>query len=428
MSGSSGGNYDHIPGHFPIETNVDPISASPEETVEDSQASRYIKRILAYIFQFPLMILFYSLTVLLQALKVIKPLKNLLRFYDKKHINQMNHRDVLARLIEYLEKETEKIELNRDHDSSNYSFGSLYGTDSGSLNKEIMQGSYTQLLDTCTDQLKFGMIYLHDPLLDDSLNYLDKILCSEDFVKLLKRYQILLWFGDVTNSEGMQVSNALKVRSFPFLGVLTVKNNKKIELFGKFEGPVHNFTAASLENILSKEYPSLLQLRQQKQHIEVERFIREQQDARFNDSLRRDQERERARLEEQNRAAYEAEQTVLRKQWLLWRKKSLKSEPNSSQDSSRIAIRMEDGSRIVRKFDAGLPIEEIYAFVELYSTNLLQSEEQYDAEDPPSNYHHSYNFTLIVPVPRKELNPAITISDESSIYPSGTIIIEIDNN
>lgn len=416
-----------MPGYFPFADNRDEV---PEEEADQEQNNgsgyKMGQVLLGYVFQFPLFVLFCCLTVIFEAIRLLKPLRKLNTFYDKKN-HGISHQDCIARLIENLEKDAQSLALGTNGDSltsNTYSFGSLYSLESATLAKEILQRSYTQLLDKCADQVKFGMIYLHDPLMDDSMNYVTKILCSEEFIKLLKKYQIVLWFGDITNTEGMQVSNSLKVRSFPFLGILTIKADKKIELYGKYEGVVDEFTPATLESILKKEYPRLLQLRQQKQNIEVERIIREQQDARFNESLRRDQERSRQEEEATNRRRHEEQQQELRKQWLLWRKKYLRVEAPAGHDSSKIAVRMPDGNRIVRKFDATLPIEEIYAFVELYNEDLLSSEDDYFQNDPPANYDHIYKFKLVVPVPRKELDQSKTIGEEAAIYPTGNIVIE----
>lgn len=422
-------DYNHMPGYFPGFTdNRGEVTDQEDMDVGDSRSSGYMlgQRVLGYIFQFPLLVLFCWLTVIFEVVAMLKPLRKLTTFYDKKN-HGISHQDCIARLIENLEKDSQKVALGADSNvptENTYSFGSLYNLESATLAKEMLQTSYTKLLDKCAEQLRFGIIYLHDPLIDDSMNYVSKILCSEEFVKLLKKYQIVLWFGDITNTEGLQVSNSLKVRSFPFLGILTIKTDKKIELYGKYEGVIDEFTPRTLENILKKEYPSLLQQRQQKQNVEVERIIREQQDVRFNESLRRDQERTRQEEDATNRRRMEEERQALKKQWLLWRKKHLQVEAPAGHDSSKIAVRMSDGNRVVRKFDSTLPIEEIYAFVELYNEGLLSSEEDYFPNDPPSNFEHHYQFKLVVPVPRKELDQTKTISEETAIYPTGNIVIE----
>lgn len=417
-----------MPGYFPgLGENREEVSDQEADSREENSSGYMLaQKLLGFVFQFPLLILFCGLTILFEVIRLVKPLRKLTTFYDKKN-HTVSHHDSIARLIENLEKDAQTLALGTNPEQStnnNYSFGSLYNLETATLSKDVLQRSYTQLLDKCAEQVKFGMIYLHDPLMDNNMNYVTQILCSEEFIKLVKKYQIVLWFGDVTNTEGMQVSNSLKVRSFPFLGILTIKPDKKIELYGKYEGIINEFTPSNLESILKKEYPALLQMRQQKQTIEVERIIREQQDARFNESLRRDQERSRQQQEEQNRERHDEEQRILRKKWLLWRKRFLQIEAPAEHDHSKIAVRMPDGNRIVRKFDAALPIEEIYAFIELYNEDLLSSEEDYLQNDPPANYVHEYKFKLVVPVPRKELDQNKTISEETAIYPTGNIVIE----
>lgn len=378
--------------------------------------------------QFPLVMLYYIMSLTITVVSLLKPLYAIKDFYKKKSMRKSDPKSRLNNLLEVLNSESERtLNLTSSEEGPiKYSFGSLYDLENGSLCQDIIQGSYTELLTTCSEQCKFAIIYLHDPILDNSTEYVNGLLCTEKFATLVKKYQVLLWFSDVTTSEGLQVANALKVRKFPFLGVLCLKAENKIELFGKMEGDLNKYNTNFLENVLGKGYSRLIQIRQQRQNVALQQLIREQQDSRYDESLRADQMREREREAQRSRENDAQEQERLRMLWLLWRKTQLKPEPPSDSETPvcRVAIRTDTSERIVRRFDASLPIEEIYAFVELQRTYTLNTEEVYSFTGPPVGYQHDYKFILVSPAPRKELAPSTVIREESAIFPSGSIIIE----
>ncbi|CAR25776.1 hypothetical protein ZYGR_0A03450 [Zygosaccharomyces rouxii] len=420
-----------IPGSFPEETTTIHDSRM-EGNVEDTSSGHSSRRnrwnrkaILITLVRIPFVLLYYIMVWTIVILSLLKPLCNISGFYKKKNSRLSDPKSQLNNLLETLDHESQRT-LNpsvQDVNTPTYTFESLYSLEHGSLAPDIVQGGYADLLNACSEQCKFAIIYLHDSLLDNSMQYVNELLCSEKFATLIKKYQVLLWFSEVTVSEGLQAANALKVRQFPFLGVLCLKAEKKIEVIGRLEGNLDKYGTNALENVLTKGHNKLVQIRQQRQNLALQRLIREQQDSRYSESLRRDQELARQRNAQRQAALEQERQELLRKQWLLWRKSILRPEPTSTGGSAcRIAIRTDGGARIVRKFDSNLTIDEIYAYVELSMEGLLDSAEVNNS--PPLGYEHHYRFLLLTPVPRKELDPGTTIGDEPAIYPSGNIVME----
>lgn len=416
-----------IPGSFAEEPSSGG-TGNDEQTSPSASSERLIskRKILRLLLQVPFVLLYYVVSLTLLLLTILSPLCAINGYYKKKQRRSLDSKSRLNNLLETLNDESQRtfVVESEEGESTNYSFGSLYSLENGTLSQDILQGSYTELLAACSEQCKFAIIYLHDPLLDDCMEYVNKVLCSEKFTTMVRKYQIILWFSDVTTSEGLQVANALKVRQFPFLGVLCLKAEKKIEVIGRMEGNAIQYGPNYLEDILSKGYSRLIQIRQQRQNVALQRIIREQQDSRFEESLRADQQREREEQSLRIRESQQQERERQRKQWLLWRKKQLHPEPTNGTDTCRVAIRVEGGDRILRKFNALLLVEEIYAYVELYNEGILDSPETYSGNEPPAGCSHEYRFILTTPVPRKELDPAATIKDEPGLYPSGNIVME----
>lgn len=426
-------SFTPIPGSFPGEVEESANTRPAANELHNNERGPRIKKWLSFngllriLLYSPLLVLYYVLNILLTLCNSLRPLHRTSRFYDKKRRRSSDHGDELATLIESLARNSGSVDTGNAQDDRTgsgvaYSFSSLYNLEDGSLLPQVVQGGYTCLLQACSEQGKFAMIYLHDALLDDPMEYVRTLLCSEQFTVLVKKYQVLLWFGDVTTSEGLQVANSLKVRQFPFLGLLSLKNESKLELVGRVEGKLYDYSLEAMESKMARHYPHLIALRQQRQNIELQRLMREQQDLRYQESLTRDQERERQRQEAQARHIQRNREAELKKQWLLWRKSRLSPEA-TGEGVCRVAIRLENGGRIVRKFDAGLPIEEIYAYVELYQSGLLDGAEVFTGSTEPS-YDHRYPFRLTTPVPRVVLDQTKTISEETAIYPSGNIVME----
>ncbi|CCK68239.1 clathrin-mediated endocytosis regulator UBX3 KNAG_0A05760 [Huiozyma naganishii CBS 8797] len=412
-----------MPGGFPTEGGP----TGPGNAYQEAQQAPHISGrqagviAMSALLQIPLLILYYSLTGIILLLGLIKPVFNFANMYNRKHKSVHDHATESTRLLEELSSQSVPSTEGA------FTFGSVYNSESSVIPSNLVQQCYTDLLEQCISQIKFGLIYIHDPLVPNRMEFVEKILCSEPFINAVQTYQIFLWFGDITTPEGLQVANSLKIRHMPFIGVLSMKDNTRMELIGKYEGSLEGYTAQKFDAILAKAYPQLVKLAQKRQNREMERLIREQQDSRFRESLRHDQERDRQRNEAEERAQNEIQERTLKRQWLLWRKANLEPEPTRGlyNDACRVAIRLGDNSRITRSFSATLPIEEIYAFVELKMNNLLDSPEEDDnVSEPPTNYRHRYSFRLISPAPRQELDPEARIKDEPAIYPSGTVLFE----
>lgn len=395
-------NFTPLPGSFPPDEQTTSLD-------ESSPVNTFGKKIMKVILYIPLTILFYILNTLLTLAGVLKPFGKLLHFYAKKdrHFNE----DLSTQFINIVDMLSS---TNITSESSGNSFETLYNLENGVLSKNMIKGGYTDVLKSCSQDGKFAIIYFYDPMLYDPLEYVKKILVSDGFVQAVKKYNCIVWFCDVTTPQGYQTANSLKVRQFPFLGALGSHTDSKMILVARIEGKLFDYEFSQFEAKLSMYYPKLLEIRRRRQYQELQRLLTEQQDSRFQESLRRDQERD---LERQ-RAAQETE---LKQQWLLWRMSVLKEEPESNY--CRVSIKVGE-QRIIRKFDASLRIEEIYAFVALERAGLLHDTNTPGVTVQKPDYDYQYDFQLFTPVPRKLLDQNTVINEEDTIFPSGTILVE----
>ncbi|SCU89767.1 LAME_0E05380g1_1 [Lachancea meyersii CBS 8951] len=418
-----GGNpqFQPIPGSFPATEPEQ--SYTPDASITRTSLEKVAKTCL----KVPLLLIYYALAALISLLSVLRPLNKLWSFYDRKKKKTLNHEDALSSLLENLSVEHSflltKNSIEETSLENSFSFASIYGTEDGTLTTHLLP-SYAKLLQSTSAQGKFGIVYLHDSLLDNCGHCLGA-LCSEKFVNMARKYEVFIWMGDITTPEGLQVANGLKVRKLPFIGLLAPKPGYKIQVIDTLEGEHSSCSLDSFEANMAKFYPRLIELRQQRQNIELQRLIREQQDSRYQASLRQDQGNTRRREAEEADQRRQQNEVRQKQQWLSWRRKTLAQEPSSFETSCRVAIRIADVGRVVRNFDANLPIEEIYAFVELTRLGLLNdSPDANQTESRKPDYEYKYPFQLRTPVPRVDLDPQSTIKDVDEIYPSGNIVME----
>ena len=122
---------------------------------------------------------------------------------------------------------------------------------------------------------------------------------------------------------------------------------------------------------------ALQSLRTEQDDLEASRRLRAQQAEAYQASLAQDLERERQAQEKAEQEQREQddlererkEQEELERQadqWRIWARHALvKPEPvgGPSEGIVKISLRLENGKRVIRKFDGSEPIESIYQFV-----------------------------------------------------------------
>lgn len=354
---------------------------------------------------------------------------------------------IITTVFPFIKKITDRYSLNRhssrsepkgidpSHVARNFisDFNNFYLNDN---RIDFFEGGYTSALYIAKRDARFLLVYLHSDEHDDTNTFVNETLLHESFIKFLQEHNILIWGGNVRESEAYQVSNALGVSKYPFLGLLSLKTSTT-------ETPEGTTTSAPTLNVIVKVQglitpdklidklssqierlePTLVTIRAERQQEELSRVIREQQDQAYQASLQRDrqrqEERRQQRILEQNK-----------EQWLKWRASTLRPEVDASEkgEYSRIAIRLSNGERVLRRFAKDVTVEEIYAFVELSEKGALDPPRGNVSR--PENFTYPYAFTLISPMPRVELAPSsdILIRDEPAIWPSGNLIVESHEN
>ncbi|KAI6248836.1 UBX domain-containing protein 10 [Erysiphe necator] len=313
----------------------------------------------------------------------------------------------------------------------------------GSNSLPFFEGGYAQALDLAKSHFKFLVILLISPEHDDTTNFVKETLLDPLVQEFLQKSEnnIILWAGDVRDSEAYQVSSAVKCSKFPFTAVVAHTPNissTSMSVILSISGTIDTAKYLSkLRVAIMKHEEQLSIARTNRSAQDLERNLRQQQDSAYERSLALDRERARLKKEadaaaaeakriEMNRQATAALYAEKKLQWRKWRSNSIKPEPGpDDKDIVKVALKMPENlgaGRVIRKFRANDGIEELYAFVECFE--LLQSDNHLTASKP-MDYDHEYQFLLVQSLPRVvfHVNQGDTIGEK--IGKNGNLIVEL---
>ena len=302
------------------------------------------------------------------------------------------------------------------------------------------EGGYAQALDIAKKDLKFLLILLISPEHDDTSSFIRETLLSPDVQSFINSHtnDIILWAGDVRDSEAYQVSTALRCNKFPFTGLIAhtpQQSSTSMSVLTRLMGPMPTGTyVAKLQSAITAHSEQLATVRAARSAQNFERNLRQEQDSAYERSLAQDRERARIKREAEAAAAEQEKREIekaeaaaniaqMRKQWRQWRAKSIVPEPGAdSKDVVRIALKMPEAARIMRRFPADAGIEELYAFVDCYE--FIKEGLDVESISKPEGYEHKFDFRLVSTLPRVVYAPEEGGSIGERVGKSGNLIVE----
>ncbi|KAF1947490.1 hypothetical protein EJ02DRAFT_449668 [Clathrospora elynae] len=311
----------------------------------------------------------------------------------------------------------------------------------GSHNLPLFESGYAQAFDLAKKNLQFLMVVLVSPEHDETSSFIRDTLLSPEVVEFIRNPEnnIILWAGNVQDSEAYQVSSALSCTKFPFTGLIVHTpqvSSTAMGIAARIAGPTPPQQYISkLRQAMQQHTEPLNRARNQRVEQQATRNIRDQQNSAYERSLAADREKARKKKEEAERKAREEKEALEREQaieryaqnlehWRKWRASAIRSEPGAEdKDIVRISLRMPNADRVVRKFAADAQVEELYAFVECY--DVLQSKEgAFGKLERPQDFEHEYKFQLVSPMPREVYDVKAGGTIKERIGRSGNLIVE----
>jgi len=245
----------------------------------------------------------------------------------------------------------------------------------GSSHPPFNRGGYYQVLEEAKRDLRFLLVYLHSEDHQDTDHFCRNVLSSDAVTGELETNNIIFWGCSVRKTEGYKVSQALRETSYPFLAMIVLRQHRMVVVSRK-EGLVEPDVMVEWIRKTVTDYEAfIVAARTDRDERNFDRELRNQQEAEFAESLRRDQEREqREREREEVERREEEERERLRREELerkdqIVRMKvelanEIPEEPEVSHpEAVRVLLKLPDGQRLERRFLLTHSLKHIYYYV-----------------------------------------------------------------
>ena len=323
-----------------------------------------------------------------------------------------------------------------------------YGEETHTL--PFVESGFNLALDNAKSQLKYLLVILLSPEHDDTVSWVRSTLLSPQVKNFLRDHknEVILWGGNVQDSEAYQAADHLRCTKFPFAALIVHTpdvSSTAMSVVCRATGPTTpSELVAKLGAAITSNNDALSRVRAQQSERLAAQNLRQEQDSAYERSLARDRERARQRREEETaraaaeKAALEAAAAAeLRKryaeQWRLARKKSVLPPP-STDDKTALRLRLrlppapdsEQPRTVTQRFSSESSLEEIYAFVECYDVEISkEGAADVDVEAPPADqYTHEYKFRLVTPTPRQVFEAEKGVNAKEKIGNGATVFVE----
>ncbi|KAJ7049462.1 hypothetical protein C8F01DRAFT_1002299 [Mycena amicta] len=313
-------------------------------------------------------------------------------------------------------------------------------------------GTYEEALRVCQRDIRIGCIILVSEEHDDVPEFKRSTLTDPAFVRLLHENNILVWGGDVRDREAHSAALKLQATTYPFVAFLALQprrgssssSSPTLTVLSRHQGsPTGPTSPATLVShleaqVLPRVTPFLVSLRGAQHAAAADRALREEQDRAFREAAARDtakiqalmaeetrlaREREAARIAREHEAARIARETADRHKreadrsaWRQWTRRAISQKPEDAE-GVRLAIRLPDGGRLVRRFADNCSLTLLYAFVDAQLTSssgpsdvspaghaLVDFERAMNEQiGATGNAQSWWGFQLVLAYPRREI-------------------------
>jgi UBX domain-containing protein 2 len=290
------------------------------------------------------------------------------------------------------------------------------------------------------DECQKGYIWLIAILVNDSVEsqqWAINLFSSDRFKKLFNKTngefkENVIYFGNVDRSpEAHAVGQQYRVRRLPYVMLcgnvssnpavmasmsIVYKSNLSLNyLISSEVSSTNKKITRNLARLCDNFNPQLISSRFDKQEIEFARLMVKQQDDAYEQSLQQDREKKFVKEQEIMRQQNELKQQITKKKFL---------DTKLTQDyfalikgSTRMAIKLPDGTRIVESFSTDISVNQLYLFIELkmYEKSNEENNDSCDDEQdkPEENFQvdliqeeeyfqqFPFNFEIIQPFPKR---------------------------
>ncbi|KAL7750614.1 UBX domain-containing protein 10 [Sorochytrium milnesiophthora] len=305
-------------------------------------------------------------------------------------------------------------------------------------------GAYKQLVATVKRDLRFAVVYLHSPEHDETDDFCRNVLLSTELTSFLRRENVLLWGASVQDAEGYEVSSTLHTTSYPFiavLGVISTSGVAQVAVLERLDGGIRSAQqlVAEVQKTLDKHRTYADTVRAERQERDVARQIRQQQDQAYEESLRRDRERQRAQEEasaQRRREEEQAQAKLARREQLIKNRKArrqqlreaFENEQQHGQNAELATLQfvMPNGTRQRHKFPLDASVAVLYDFVDSHDPFDMDQlpADQVDDDMVAAWEQDPYDFLLAGMYPRVEYTDRQLSLRDAGLKSGVSLIVE----
>jgi len=238
----------------------------------------------------------------------------------------------------------------------------------------FIEGTYKTAQQQAKQQLKFLLLYLHDSNGRDTDPFCHGTLCNPETIEYINS-NFLLWGCSIQKPEGYRVSKVLRNPTYPCLALICMHQGR-LTVVARIHGQLSAQELVSrLREVSSMYEPSLIAARADREALDMNKRIREEQDQAYEKALEIDrQKKEEKRVEEEikrkelDEIAKAQEDRRQKKENHRLRKELCKSElpvePCSGDaDVVTLQIKLSSGARLRRCFKTTDSVKVLHDFV-----------------------------------------------------------------
>lgn len=238
-----------------------------------------------------------------------------------------------------------------------------------------VEGTMLEAANRAKRELKFLLIVLHNPVVQQSQRFIRETLCSDNFVSFSDS-NLVLWAESAADKRGYTSVVQLMATQMPFLGLVTFVDGQ-MKMVWRRSGFMS--TPALMEKLLGliEQYqPALVAEEHERVQREMDRALRAQQDEEYEASLRRDREKMEEAAREKDRIEKEKTESQnkleLRAQELEAKLKALPQEPLEGELQVKLKFRFPNGTSHDRAFSPDTTLKQLYDFVDTRDSGISE--------------------------------------------------------
>lgn len=326
--------------------------------------------------------------------------------------------------LDYVDASDVASNFIRNYDARLQKFNSRNGDIENRIDLKrpnFMKCSYVDAAQKVKSQYSWLLLYIASPELPDCFEFEQNVLSDETILNFINSNNIKIWGGDITFTEAFQVSNQLNVSKLPFLGLMCMTRQQTPTSSGVQQSSPRLSLVVKINGLKD---PSYVYKKLKKGFRKYNPGVVAMNSERGVSTAGQHQSNTSVSTSSSSATFHTANDELSYKQWLEWRASKLPT--NSGDSPARIAVKLPDGSRKQFSLPKTASVDDIYAYVEckiINQTDVLPN----GTYTEPVGFNHQYTFSLSTAFPHKEVLPIHTpdqLEDISSIYPSGTLIID----